>query len=93
MLGLFHNKALGDEQRELHVGMTGCLDPIIECTLHQFPDRPAVGLNDDTTTDNFGNLGQISFPHNIEVPLVVINTPLGNNLFWHAVPRADDDML
>ena len=71
VVGLTAEKRLGNQQGEIGVLHTSCLEHIIEPALHLFPDGIAIGL-DDHTSAHCRLLGEVGFHHQFIIPLRVI---------------------
>ena len=74
VLGLFLEKALGDEDGEVGVDVTRGLEAAVEISLHILPDGVAPGLDDHAATHR-RVLGEIGGAHHLLVPLGVVLGP------------------
>ena len=72
VLGFFHEKAFGNEQWEIGVLVTGCLDALIQATLDRFPQSESGRFENDASAHNFGVVRQVSAADDIEIPLSVV---------------------
>jgi len=79
MLGLFLQKALRDEQREIRVLVAGRLETAIQAALDAFPQLVAVRL-DDHAAAHRRIVGQVGLLHDIGIPLGEIFALRGNAL-------------
>jgi hypothetical protein len=68
VLGLAHQQALGNEQREVRIHVPGGLEAVVELTLDELPDRIAIGA-DDHAAFHGRVVGQLRLPDDIQVPL------------------------
>ena len=69
--GLLAQVALGNEQREVSVDVSGVFEHAVEHVLHAFPNRKSVRL-DDHASLHIAVLGKVRLHHEFVVPLAVI---------------------
>ena len=67
VLGLLHQQALGNEQREVRVDVPGRLEPRVERLLDQLPDGVAVRTDDHAALDR-RVVGQLGAADDVEIP-------------------------
>ena len=77
VLGFLFHERTRDEQREVGVHMAGCLEHVVQRSLHEFPKRVAVRLDDHAAT-NGRMVGQVSFENEFVVPLAIVGFSGGN---------------
>ena len=65
--GLLLQIAQRDEEREVRVAVTGCLEHPVEDGLHSLPESVAPRL-DDHAASHFGILGEIGRPNDLLIP-------------------------
>ena len=78
VLGLLHEKGLGDEQGELHVLVAGPLDHVVESALGVLPEGEAVGTDHHAARDR-GVIGELRTADHVDVPAVEV-LALGRDL-------------
>ena len=83
VLGLLVQKALRDQQREVHILMAGGLEAVVELALQQLPDGVAVGLDDHAAFDDFGGLGHVALQNHVLIPGSKILSAGSNRRFSH----------
>ena len=83
VLGFLMQKALRDQQREIHVLVAGGFEAVVELALQQLPDRVAVGLDDHAALDDFRGLGHVALQNNVLVPGSKILTAGSDRRFSH----------
>ncbi len=83
VLGLFHQVAFGNQQREIGVNMTRFFDALVECIANQLPDGVAVRL-DHHAAAHAGVFGKLRLIDDVEIPLRVIFVTSGNACLGHA---------
>ena len=71
VLRFFFEEALGNEQGEIRIAVTGFFEPSIQITLNVLPDGVPPWLDHHASPDRRG-LGQISSLDNLLVPLGVV---------------------
>ena len=83
MLGLAHDQALGNEQREVRVDVPGLLEAPIEILLNQLPDGVAVRTDDHAALDR-RVVGQLRAPDDVQIPageILGLTGDLGDEIF------------
>ena len=83
VLGFLVQKALRDQQREIHVLMAGGLEAVVELALQQLPDSVAVGLDDHAAFDDFGGLGHVALQNDVLIPGGKVLSAGSNGRFSH----------
>jgi len=76
VLGLFRKEALGNQQGEISVLHTGCLEHLVKHRLHLFPYRVTIGL-DDHTSANGRVFSEVCLGDQVVIPLTIIVGALG----------------
>ena len=71
VLGLSAEKRLGNQQGEISILHTGCLEHVVEATLHLLPDGIAIGLDDHAAT-HCRLLGKVGLHNKFVVPLRIV---------------------
>ncbi len=84
VLGLFFQKAHGNEERKIGVFVPRLFEPAVEAVLHVLPDAPAPGP-DHHATANGGKIGQVGRLDHLLVPLGIVFLASGRNCRFGAL--------
>ena len=68
VLCLLLEKALGDEEREINVLVSGGFEAGVELTLQDFPDGVTVWLDNHAAFDYLGGLRHVALEDNVLIP-------------------------
>ena len=85
VLGFLLQKALRDQQREIHVLVAGGLEAVVELALQELPDGVAVGLDDHAAFDDLGGLGHVALQNDVLIPGGKILSAGSDGRFSHRV--------
>src|SRR5690348_16939444 len=76
-------KALGNQQRKIHVLVARSFEALIKLALQQLPDGVAVGFDDHAPFHDFRGLGHIASQNNVLIPTRKVVIACSDGRFGH----------